>query len=116
MTNPIPIFDGHNDTLLRLHRASPEKKLSFFVDSGDGHLDLPRALQGGLGGGFFAIFTPSPNDKPADYPGTSQTSNRFFLNQLQKLNESKSKQIFSFYRSRYNEKIPSANTFSTKSH
>lgn len=72
MTNPIPIFDGHNDTLLRLHRAAPEANLSFFVDSGQGHLDLPKAIEGGLGGGFFAIFTPSPTQKPADYPGTDK--------------------------------------------
>src|SRR6185436_1418670 len=27
-----------------------------------GHIDLPRARQGGLGGGVFAAFTPTPGD------------------------------------------------------
>ena len=46
------IFDGHNDTLLRLE----EHSLSFFERSVQGHLDYPRARDGGLVGGFFAIF------------------------------------------------------------
>ena len=29
-----------------------------------GHLDLPRAQRGGLGGGLFAIFAPAPPDSP----------------------------------------------------
>ena len=48
------IFDGHNDALTRadaeaLRRGRP-----------DGHLDLPRMRAGGLRGGIFAVFTPSP--------------------------------------------------------
>ncbi|RAK22829.1 membrane dipeptidase [Salipiger aestuarii] len=58
LTSP-PIFDGHNDLILRLLRgtATPEG-----VTAGlpDGHIDLPRAQAGGLGGGFFAIYVPSP--------------------------------------------------------
>lgn len=54
-----PIIDGHNDTLLRLLRDGREKEASFFTGDGGGHLDLPRARQGGFGGGFFAIFVPS---------------------------------------------------------
>ena len=55
---PIPIFDGHNDTLLRLYRAEADGP-SFFEQSDVGHIDLPRARAGGLGGGFFAIFVPN---------------------------------------------------------
>jgi membrane dipeptidase len=60
MDNPFPIFDGHNDTLL--HLALPERGggRSFFVQSDKGHIDLPRARQGGFAGGFFAIFVPDP--------------------------------------------------------
>lgn len=50
-----PIFDGHNDTILSILRGR-----SFFEKSDEGHIDLPRAKKGGLGGGFFAVFVPSP--------------------------------------------------------
>ena len=42
-----PIFDGHNDTVLRM----VETGRSFFDRANGGHLDLPRAREGGLGGG-----------------------------------------------------------------
>ncbi len=58
--NP-PIFDGHNDTVLKFfeERAMEKSPRSFFERSDLGHLDLPRAQAGGLGGGFFAIFAPN---------------------------------------------------------
>jgi membrane dipeptidase len=52
----IPVFDGHNDTLLDL----PLTGRSFFERSEQGHIDLPRAREGGLGGGFFAVFIRDP--------------------------------------------------------
>ena len=52
----IPVFDGHNDTLLDL----PLTGRSFFERSDQGHLDLPRAREGSLGGGFFAVFIRDP--------------------------------------------------------
>ncbi len=58
----LPIFDGHNDTLLSLHLPARGKGRSFFTRSDIGHIDLPRAREGGFGGGFFAIFVPSPSD------------------------------------------------------
>jgi membrane dipeptidase len=58
----LPIFDGHNDTLLELHLAKPDENRSFFRRNSQGHLDLPRAREGGLGGGFFAIFTPTKTE------------------------------------------------------
>ena len=74
----IPIFDGHNDTLLSLHFAALGEGdgRTFFAQSEQGHIDLPRARAGGLGGGFFAIFTPSPRTGDAQMPGISgnQTS------------------------------------------
>jgi len=54
----FPIIDGHNDTLLNLFKPDRGKGRSFFEWSNHGHLDLPRALEGGFGGGFFAIFVP----------------------------------------------------------
>ncbi len=59
-----PIFDGHNDTLLRVMRASPEKPYDFSIENPTGHLDLPRARKGGLAGGLFAVFTPAPPASP----------------------------------------------------
>ena len=56
ITTGIPVFDGHNDTLLDL----PLTGRSFFERSEQGHLDLPRAREGGLGGGFFAVFIRDP--------------------------------------------------------
>ncbi len=53
------IFDGHNDTLLRLWRAGDFEGDRFLDGDGEGHIDLPRSNEGGLRGGFFAVFVPS---------------------------------------------------------
>ena len=55
-SNP-PIFDGHNDTVLSLKATGR----SFFERSTEGHIDLPRARDGGLGGGFFAVYVHDPD-------------------------------------------------------
>lgn len=34
-----------------------------FISGRDGHLDIPKATAGGFGGGFFAIWIPSPSDQ-----------------------------------------------------
>jgi membrane dipeptidase len=52
----IPIFDGHNDTILNMK----ETGRSFFEESTEGHIDLPRAKSGGLACGFFAVWVPDP--------------------------------------------------------
>lgn len=57
-----PIFDGHNDMLLRLWRAGDQEGRGFLDGSG-GHIDLARARKGGLTGGFFAVFVPSPRSE-----------------------------------------------------
>ena len=62
------VFDGHNDSLLRLylHCASDPAAFVEGLDEGDrravGQLDLPRALKGGFAGGFFAVFVPPLRD------------------------------------------------------
>src|SRR6478735_4503888 len=57
---PFPIFDGHNDVLLRLFkRGGADAAQSFLAGEGKGQLDLPMALEGGFAGGLFAIFVPS---------------------------------------------------------
>ena len=52
-----PIFDGHNDTILNLYLKERGKERSFFEKSEHGHIDLPRAKEGGLAAGFFATHT-----------------------------------------------------------
>jgi membrane dipeptidase len=58
--NPTPVFDGHNDTIYSLRRTGR----SFFERSDDGHIDLPRARDGGLAGGFFAVWVPDHEHDP----------------------------------------------------
>jgi membrane dipeptidase len=60
----LPIFDGHNDTLLDLYAPDEGEERSFLERSDKGHLDLPRAREGGFVGGIFAIFTPPPEASP----------------------------------------------------
>ena len=58
------IFDGHNDLLLHLSGIDDNDAIRLFLDGkNSGHLDLPRMKQGGFGGGFFAIFVPTPKIK-----------------------------------------------------
>jgi membrane dipeptidase len=58
----ILVFDGHNDTLLNLYLPDRGEGRSFFERSDLGHIDLPRAREGNFGGGFFACYTPTPED------------------------------------------------------
>lgn len=56
----FPVFDGHNDVLLRLMRRSGGGAERAFLEGDNvGHLDWPRMRAGGFAGGFFAIFVPS---------------------------------------------------------
>jgi membrane dipeptidase len=59
----IPVFDGHNDALTR------EDAADFATGRDGGHLDLPRAREGGLAGGIFALFTPTPGAEHIDFDG-----------------------------------------------
>ena len=70
----IPIFDGHNDTLTDLYAPEEGGNRSFFERSEKGHLDLPRAREGGLIGGLFAVFTPPPEGPPGPGHATPSTS------------------------------------------
>lgn len=59
----IPVFDGHNDALTRDDAAD------FATGREGGHVDLPRARAGALGGGIFALFTPTPGAEHIDFDG-----------------------------------------------
>jgi len=54
----VRLFDGHNDTLLRC--VDEENSVDAMRSREDGHLDIERAREAGLVGGFFAAFAPSP--------------------------------------------------------
>jgi membrane dipeptidase len=56
----IPVFDGHNDLLLRLLQDPARRENIFLTGQGKRHLDLPRMQAAGFAGGFFAIYLPSP--------------------------------------------------------
>lgn len=56
------VFDGHNDVLWRLGEPGGGGAAAFFERGERGHLDLPRAREGNFGGGFFAVWVPSPDD------------------------------------------------------
>ena len=58
-SDPV-VFDGHNDALLRLWKSGRSDAVQRFISGEDeGHVDLPRAREGGLGGGLCAIYVPS---------------------------------------------------------
>lgn len=74
-TNREPlIFDGHNDALLKLFRKREPQAQNYFIKGDSGHLDLPRMIEAGFGGGMFAIFVPSNVDKDIRYRQMQQTS------------------------------------------
>jgi membrane dipeptidase len=77
----IPVFDGHNDTLTHLYLPERGRGRSFFQRSESGHIDLPRAREGGLIGGIFAIFTPPPQDSPEHDPryGATITEDGYYV-------------------------------------
>src|SRR5260370_34358121 len=77
MTSPrgVPIFDGHNDVLLRLYRrGGPDAPRAFLEGEAKGQLNLPMARQGGFAGGLFAIFVPS-TDGPIGPNGETPSQN-----------------------------------------
>ncbi|MFK0331959.1 dipeptidase [Rhizobium sp. NPDC090275] len=78
----MPVFDGHNDVLLRLqHSGIAQPAKAFIEGEATGHIDLPRARAGGLAGGLCAIYIPSPSmgkDANGDFltPAQSESLNR----------------------------------------
>jgi membrane dipeptidase len=76
LNSSFPVFDGHNDVLLRLRRGGQKDPVAAFLNGDDaGHIDLPRARKGGLAGGLCAIYVPSPSmtkDANGDFPTPAQ--------------------------------------------
>lgn len=61
------VFDGHNDVLLKLYRAGGVEAAAGFLTGCPGAVDVPSAKSGGFGGGFFAVYVPSPTDLAAKF-------------------------------------------------
>lgn len=59
-TSTIPVFDGHNDTLLRLWSGEDDPVTAYRDGGRGGHIDLPMVGRSNLAGGLFAMYTPSP--------------------------------------------------------
>jgi membrane dipeptidase len=76
LTHSLPVFDGHNDVLLRLRRGGGNDPAKRFLEGEEaGHIDLPRAKTGGLAGGLCAIYVPSPSmakNANGDFPTPDQ--------------------------------------------
>ncbi len=61
--DPVGVFDGHNDTLLKLEIAERLGKPANFAAGAPAlDIDLPRARRAGFAGGLFAMYTPSRVD------------------------------------------------------
>ena len=72
MQETVRVFDGHNDTVLKLELdARKGRPLDFAADNaarnGGLDIDLPRARRGGLAGGFFAMFTPARTTRGGEF-------------------------------------------------
>ena len=65
-----PVFDGHNDTIVKLGEVGG----SFFDESDAFHISLPLARRSGLIGGFFAIWLADENEVPDPDDPASITS------------------------------------------
>ncbi|MEM1430838.1 MAG: dipeptidase [Pseudomonadota bacterium] len=69
--DPVAVFDGHNDFLLRIWSDPGHRAQRWLERNTEGHLDLPRMRAGGFAGGLFAIFVP-----PAERPGGTSFAER----------------------------------------
>lgn len=78
MSALVPVFDGHNDTLLQLYRSPEPDKEKLFMEGAPAswHIDLPRARKGGFAGGMFAIFSPSPEKAGGSVPSAPSSEEK----------------------------------------
>ena len=68
MPDLVRVFDGHNDTLLKLELDARQGKGRDFAAENQGlDIDLPRARRGGFAGGLFAMFTPARSMRGTDF-------------------------------------------------
>lgn len=85
MTNsaPFPIFDGHNDILLKLLEERPEDPAKAFFSPRKGqHIDLQSAQKGGFIGGLFAMFIPPEDGKSFRTPPSQEFARDYTMNMI----------------------------------
>ena len=69
------VFDGHNDVLARLFMDKQVDRVAAFRDGrARGHVDRPKALAGGFGGGFFAVWVPPEGRSTNDPKGVMKNA------------------------------------------
>jgi membrane dipeptidase len=69
-SSKVAIFDGHNDVVQQLAEYRQGGR-DFLARSQNGHLDLPRAQEGGMIGGLFALFAKSEPAPQGDFTRTA---------------------------------------------
>ncbi len=85
MTNsaPFPIFDGHNDILLKLLEECPnDPAKAFFTPRKGQHIDLQSAQKGGFIGGLFAMFIPPEDGKSFRTPPSQEFARDYTMNMI----------------------------------
>jgi len=89
-SQPLPVFDGHNDVLTRLYQLSSTDPVDAFLQGrtlakqtdssqAEGHLDYPRMQAGGFAGGLFALFVPPSAIGPSNFSFDSMGSDGYRL-------------------------------------
>lgn len=83
MSGAVPVFDGHNDTILKLEISARHEQPIDFTEAGTKlDIDLHKARAGNFAGGFFAMYTPSQflgrgeefrMDDPANFTAVDQS-------------------------------------------
>lgn len=68
------VFDGHNDVLSKIMKDGGLAIADGFLTGCNGAIDAKRAKIGGFGGGFFAIYVPSPENSALRLKAMSQPS------------------------------------------
>ena len=74
----MPIFDGHNDVLSKLHATHPLDPADAFINGYEAAIDLPKSRSGGFAGGFFAIYIP-PLEVDEDARNTAMMADSYDL-------------------------------------
>ena len=75
----VPVFDGHNDLLARLFIAPGQSVAPYLEGRPRGHIDAAKVKAGGLAGGLFAIWVPSPSARAGKDPASAMTRSGYAL-------------------------------------
>lgn len=80
----VPVFDGHNDVLMRLWLSHQDNPAAAFLNGpAAGQMDLPRMRQGGFAGGLFAAYVPSAGFKARTAPAMKKNRGQLGYDQIE---------------------------------